>query len=94
LVSPGPIETGFLTNDIDTVPDLVFSQPMSSAEEVASAVLDCAHDGRLERTIPRLSGALATAGYLVPQLPRLLRPLLEFQGRRAKQRYRDERGSE
>ena len=43
-------------------------------------------DGKLERTLPRLSGALATAGYLVPELPRLLRPLLAKQGRRAKQR--------
>ena len=88
-MSPGPIETGFLTNDIDSVPDIVFSQPMRSAEEVAKAVVDCAHDGRLERTIPRLSGALATVGYLVPNLPRLLRPVLEFQGRRAKDRYRE-----
>jgi short-subunit dehydrogenase len=91
LVSPGPIDTGFLTSDIDSVPDLVFSQPMSSAEDVAKAVLDCAHDGQVERTIPRLSGALATAGYLVPELPRLLRPLLEFQGRRAKDRFRQNR---
>jgi short-subunit dehydrogenase len=91
IVSPGPIETGFLTDDLDAVPDVVFSQPMSSAEEVARAVLDCAADGRLERTIPRLSGVLATAGYLVPDLPRLLRPLLEQQGRRAKERYRARR---
>jgi hypothetical protein len=58
---------------------------------VARAVLECAADGRLERTIPRLSGVLATAGYLVPELPRLLRPLLERQGRRAKERYRARR---
>jgi short-subunit dehydrogenase len=88
LVSPGPIETGFLMGDLDAVPDVVFSQPLSSAREVAQAVLDCAHDGRLERTLPRVSGVLATAGYLVPELPRLLRPLLEAQGRRAKARYR------
>jgi len=88
LVSPGPIDTGFLTDDIDAVPDLVFSQPMSTAEEVAQAVIDCAHDGQLERTLPRLSGTLATVGYLMPDLPRLLRPILELQGRRAKQKYR------
>jgi short-subunit dehydrogenase len=87
LVSPGPIDTGFLTRDLENVPDLVFSQPMSSADDVAAAVLDCADDGRLERTIPRLSGMLATAGYLVPELPRLIRPLLEAQGRRAKERF-------
>ncbi len=91
LVSPGPIETGFLTGDLDAVPDVVFSQPMSSPEDVAAAVLDCAHDGRAERTLPRLSGLLATAGYLVPELPRALRPLLEQQGRRAKARYLAER---
>jgi short-subunit dehydrogenase len=88
IVSPGPIATGFLIDDLESVPDVVFSQPMSSADEVAAAVLDCAADGRLERTLPRLSGVLATAGYLVPELPRLLRPVLEQQGRRAKARYR------
>jgi short-subunit dehydrogenase len=87
LVSPGPIDTGFITRDLENVPDLVFSQPMSSAEDVAAAVLDSAHDGRLERTIPRLSGMLATAGYLVPELPRFIRPVLEAQGRRAKERF-------
>lgn len=91
LVSPGPIDTGFITRDLENVPDIVFSQPMSTAEEVAAAVCDCADDGRLERTIPRLSGALATAGYLVPDLPRLLRPLLETQGRRAKARFAKDR---
>lgn len=94
LVSPGPIDTGFISNDLDSVPDVVFSQPMSSAEEVAAAIVESAVDGRLERTIPRLSGALATAGYLVPELPRLLRPVLEFQGRRAKVKFRAEREKE
>ena len=88
VVSPGPIETGFITDDLDNVPDIVFSQPMSSSEEVARAVLDCAADGRTERTLPRISGALATAGYLVPKIPRLLRPLLTEQGRRAKAKFR------
>ncbi len=86
-VSPGPVETGFLLKEVEEVPDVVFSQPMSTAEEVARLVLDCAADGALERTCPQLSGYLATAGYLVPQLPRLLRPILEYQGRSAKQRY-------
>lgn len=86
-VSPGPVETGFLLDDVEEVPDIVFSQPMSTADEVAALVLDCAADGTLERTCPQLSGYLATAGYLVPQLPRLLRPILEYQGRSAKERY-------
>ncbi|MFN2375251.1 MAG: SDR family NAD(P)-dependent oxidoreductase [Candidatus Binatia bacterium] len=86
-VSPGPVSTGFLLKDIDEVPDLVFSQPMSTAEEVAALVLDSAADGTLERTCPQLTGYLATAGYLIPQLPRLLRPILQYQGRAAKQQY-------
>ncbi len=88
-VSPGPVETGFLLRDVEEVPDIVFSQPMSSAAEVAALVLDCAHDGALERVCPQISGYLATAGYLVPQLPRLLRPLLQYQGRAAKEKYID-----
>jgi len=86
-VSPGPVETGFLLGDIEEVPDVVFSQPISTAAEVAALILDCAADGTLERTCPQLSGYLATAGYLVPQLPRLLRPVLQYQGRAAKERY-------
>lgn len=86
-VSPGPVETGFLLDDVEDVPDVVFSQPMSTADEVASLVLDCAADGTLERTCPQISGYLATAGYLLPQLPRLLRPILQYQGRSAKERY-------
>lgn len=86
-VSPGPVETGFLLHDIEEVPDIVFSQPMSTASEVAALVLDSAADGTLERTCPQLSGYLATAGYLIPQLPRLLRPILQYQGRAAKQKY-------
>lgn len=86
-VSPGPVATQFILREIAEVPDIVFSQPMSTAEEVAALVLDCAADGALERTCPQLSGYMATVGYLIPQLPRLLRPLLEYQGRVAKERY-------
>ena len=86
-VSPGPVETGFLLKEVEEVPDIVFSQPMSTAAEVAALVLDCAHDGAIERVCPQLSGYLATAGYLIPQLPRLLRPILQYQGRAAKERY-------
>ena len=92
-VSPGPVETKFILSDIEEVPDIVFSQPMSTPEEVAALVLDCAADGVLERMCSQFSGYMATAGYLVPQLPRLLRPLLEYQGRAAKQRYIDERNA-
>jgi len=90
-VSPGPVETGFILNGLEEVPDIVFSQPMSTADEVARLILDSAHDGAAERACPQLSGYLATIGYLVPQVPRLLRPLLMYQGRAAKERYIKER---
>ena len=88
LVSPGPIDTGFIMNDIDEVADLVFSQPMSTAEEIAQAILMCVEDGKPERVIPALSGMLATAAYLLPGLRRNLKPLMEYQGRRAKRKYK------
>lgn len=91
LVSPGPVETSFILSEIEEVPDIVFSQPMSTADDIAALILDCAADGAVERTCPQLSGYMATVGYLVPQLPRLLRPLLEYQGRAAKERYIKER---
>jgi NAD(P)-dependent dehydrogenase (short-subunit alcohol dehydrogenase family) len=87
-VSPGPVETGFVLEDLDSVPDLVFSQPMSTADEIAELVLACAADGARERTAPRVSGYLANVSYLLPVLPRVLRPLLELRGRQVKERYR------
>lgn len=87
-VSPGPIATGFILEDPDKVPDIVFSQPMSTAEQVAAVVLDCAADGRVERSIPVSSHVLATVGYLWPSMPRLMRPLMERKGRREKAKYR------
>ena len=87
-VSPGPVETGFILEDIDHVPDIVFAQPMSTAEDVARLVLDCAADGARERVIPRLTGILATVGYLFPDLRKLLVPMMERRGKQAKEEYR------
>lgn len=87
-VSPGPIATGFILEDLDEVPNLVFSQPMSTAEQVAALILDCAADGRVERSIPTSSHILATLGYLWPRLSRLTRPLMERKGHREKAKYR------
>ena len=64
---------------------------VTSSARPFPAILACAADGTLERTLPRLTGMLATAGYLVPEIPRLLRPLLTEQGRRAKERFRAKR---
>lgn len=87
-VSPGPVDTGFIMSSLDKVPDYFFSQPISTAREVAELVVACAADGETERTIPVTTGWLATAGYLVPGLARLLRPALARKGRRIKEQYR------
>ena len=92
VVSPGPISTGFILDEIDDVPDLVFSQPMSSAEEVADLIVACARDGRVERALPVVSGWMANAAYLLPSLRRALRPAMERRGRRAKAVYRGRQG--
>ncbi len=87
VVSPGPVETGFILDEIDGVPDLVFSQPMSTAEEISQLVVACAVDGKRERVKPAFGGKLATLAYLFPSLRRALKPALERKGRRAKKRY-------
>jgi hypothetical protein len=86
-VSPGPVDTGFFGEDLDRVMDIVFSQPMSSADEVADAVIACVRDGREERAVPWFSGKLCTLGYLSPRLLRALRPGMERRGARNKARY-------
>lgn len=87
-VSPGPVDTGFIMSDLDSVPDLVFSQPMSTAEQIAKLVVECAVDGRVERMRPEFGGRLATLGYLFPALRRALIPVMERKGRANKQRFR------
>lgn len=92
LVSPGPIlDTGFLMSSLDDAADVVFAQPMSTADEIAALVLDSAADHRRERVKPFSSAMLATAAYLFPGLRRVLAPVMNAKGRRAKERYRRER---
>jgi hypothetical protein len=91
-VSPGPIDTGFIMDDIDTVTDLTFSQPLSTAEQVAGAIVELVDDATLDRPMPRISGYLTTVSYLFPRLGRALRPMLEKKGRKTKQRLKRERG--
>ena len=88
IVSPGPVDTGFIMTDLDRVPDLVFSQPMSTAEQIAALILDSAADGRRERTPSRASSLMTTFGYLFPELRSRLTPLLERRGRAAKETFR------
>ncbi|MCA9771572.1 MAG: SDR family oxidoreductase [Myxococcales bacterium] len=86
-VSPGPVDTNFI-GGIDDVPDIAFSQPMSTDMEIAALVLDCAADGKVERARPASGALLATLAYLAPSLRRATRPLLEKRGRRNKARFR------
>jgi len=88
VVSPGPIDTGFIMDEIDQVEDIVFSQPMSSAAQVADAVLDIAAGKRVEISMPAISGKLTTLSYLFPSLRRGLRSKLYEMGRKNKDKYR------
>lgn len=90
-VSPGPVDTNFF-GEIEKVPDLVFSQPMRDADQVADAVLECILDGTPEIAMPALSGKLATLGYVFPRLAELLRPVMVKRGARNKQRYMEQKG--
>jgi len=92
-VSPGPIDTGFIMDDIDEVPGYVFANPMSTAEEVAALVLDSAADGARERTIPVMTGYMARLGTAIPALRRVLLPVLDKRGQAVKARYRARRAS-
>ena len=89
VVSPGPVDTGFFGEDREKVPAMVFSQPMSTAEEIADAVLACIREGHEELAVPWLSGKLCTLGYLSPGLLGLLQPAMERRGARAKRAYID-----
>lgn len=91
LVSPGPIDTGFIMADIDNTSDLTFSQPISTAEEVAQTILDLCGNQQLEVAMPWSSGVLTTASYLMPWLARLLRPMLERRGANIKARLKRRR---
>jgi len=87
VVSPGPVDTGFYGEEIEKVADVNFSQPMSSADEVADAILECIREGTAEIALPWLSGKLCTLAYLSPALSRILGPALERRGAKAKRAY-------
>ena len=91
-VSPGPIDTGFIMDDIDAVSNLTLSQPMSTAEQVAEAIVALVDGGALDLPMPRISGYLTTLSYLFPALGRALRPMLEKKGRRTRERLKRKRG--
>jgi hypothetical protein len=82
------VETGFLLDEIDDVPNIVFATPMSTADEVAALVVESAVDGRRERTIPAATGVLARLGAAVPPMRRALMPTMERRGKAAKEAFR------
>ena len=90
IVSPGPMDTGFIMSDLDEVSDLTFSQPISTAEEVAQAVLDLCGNTRREKSIPVVSGILTTLTYLLPALFRIFQPVFERRGRGVKAKLKAE----
>lgn len=88
LVSPGPVSTGFIMDDIDKVSDITFSQPITSATDVAQAVLDLCSNTIQDEALPKISGALTTVIGLMPWLGRALRPSLERKGQRVKKQLK------
>ncbi len=88
VVSPGPIDTGFIMSDIDNVSDLTFSQPISTADEVAQVILDLCGNSQCEKSMPAISGVLTTISYLMPWLARLMRPVFENKGASVKRKLK------
>jgi len=88
VVSPGPIDTGFIMSDVDEVSDLTFSQPISTADEVAQAILDLCGNKEREKSLPAISGFLTLLTYLMPWLGPLMRPMLERKGASVKRRLK------
>jgi short-subunit dehydrogenase len=87
-VSPGPIDTGFIMSNIDDVTDITFSQPMSTAEEVAQEILNLTANKKRERSMPPISGLLTTTVYLFPGLGRLVLPFMIRKGRNVKRKLK------
>jgi short-subunit dehydrogenase len=85
-VSPGPVDTGFFGN-VEDVPDLVFSQPMSTADEIADAVMECIRTRAEEIAVPANSGRLAMLAYVFPKFAKRVRPSLEKRGAINKRAY-------
>jgi short-subunit dehydrogenase len=88
VVSPGPVDTGFIMSNIDDVTDLTFSQPISTADEVAEEIMKLCINKKRERSMPPVSGLLTTLTYLFPAFARALRPAFESKGRRVKRKLK------
>jgi short-subunit dehydrogenase len=91
IVSPGPIDTSFSMRTLDNTEDINFSQPISTAIEVAQVILDLCGNNRREAVMFRVGGVMTTANYLMPWLGRLLRPMLERRGANVKAKLKRQR---
>lgn len=91
VVQPGPIDTGFIMTDIDSVSDITFSQPISTADEVAQSILDLCGNNQVELSMPRISGFLTMVSYVMPWLGKQLRPMLERKGANVKAKLKRQR---
>jgi short-subunit dehydrogenase len=87
-VSPSMIYTRFILDNLDDVIDLNFSQPVSTADDVAAEILKLCSNSKRERVMPAVSGLLTTLTNLFPWLGRFARPILERKGRRVKRRLK------
>lgn len=91
VVSPGPVDTNFWGDEVEKVADITFSQPMISADTVADAVMSCIREGDADVALPWFSGKLATLGNLSPGLLKVLQPVMERRGAKAKRAYIERR---
>lgn len=87
IVSPGPVDTPFIMENPEKLHDLVFSTPVSSPSEIAEMILLSALDGKMERIKPMHAGILAKIGYLFPGMKKLIKPIMEKEGRKRKEKY-------
>jgi hypothetical protein len=80
--------------DLDTTTNLVLSQPISTPEEVAQAVLDLCGNNVREQCMHTSGRILTVVSYLFPWVGRTVRPMLEKKGARVKARLKAARKAE
>ena len=94
IVSPGPIDTAFIMSNLDVVADLTMSQPITTAEEVAQAILDLCGNRQREIALPAVTAWLSRFFMIFPWLRRLLLPVFEAKGARVKQKLKAARNDD
>jgi short-subunit dehydrogenase len=94
LVSPGPLDTSFIMSNLDVVADLTMSQPISTAEDVAEAILGLCGNRQREIALPAISAALSRLFTILPWLRGFLLPVLEAKGARVKQKLKAQASQE